>query len=231
LYKNQLKCKKSKKFLSYKYIFVEPVEELETRVTFLQQSFVSVTKDIETLEEKVKRAKALKEELNELCQLQDYLSTGAIDETKQKIDRKRKKLENLEEMLLKAKKIQGDIKQKENDPDFMTDAVLISTTEKIEKAKQALKIITAVSEPSLNEILQEKLEARKELECVVCHDVPKAEVFSCKEQHILCLECKYSVILSCPICRQNFVETPPIRNRLAERIIQKLKWNVRNKNS
>ena len=76
----------------------------------------------------------------------------------------------------------------------------------------------------MNVMLQVQEKARRELECIVCLEVPRRDtpVYSCLEHHLICSECKRHTFLSCPVCRQNFRETPPARNRLAEKMIQQL---------
>jgi hypothetical protein len=77
----------------------------------------------------------------------------------------------------------------------------------------------------MDAILQVHEEAREELECVICLEVPDrdAHVFSCLEHHLLCSDCVKRNLQQCPVCSQNFQQTPPARNRLAEKMIQRLK--------
>jgi hypothetical protein len=76
----------------------------------------------------------------------------------------------------------------------------------------------------MDAMLQVQEKARRELECNVCHKVPRREtqVFSCMQHHLICSECNKEKFESCPVCQQNFRETPPTRNLLAEKIIQQL---------
>jgi hypothetical protein len=76
----------------------------------------------------------------------------------------------------------------------------------------------------MDAMLQVQEKARKELECVICLDVPHREiqVFSCLQHHLMCSECNKHAMQSCPVCRQDFKKTPPARNRLAEKMIQQL---------
>jgi hypothetical protein len=73
-------------------------------------------------------------------------------------------------------------------------------------------------------MLQVQEKAQKELECVVCLDVPRksAQVFSCLEHHLICSQCYQRALSFCPVCRQNFWVTQPARNRLAEKMIEQL---------
>ena len=59
-------------------------------MSYLQQSFASVSKEVQTLEEKVKSAKSIQEDLKQFTKLEDYMSDDTIAETEEKIDRKKK---------------------------------------------------------------------------------------------------------------------------------------------
>ena len=58
----------------------------------------------------------------------------------------------------------------------------------------------------MDAMLQVQEKTRRELECVICLEVPKKEdhVFSCLEHHLICLECFKHTLQECPICRQDF---------------------------
>ncbi len=76
----------------------------------------------------------------------------------------------------------------------------------------------------MDAVLQVQEKAQRELECVICLEVPKrqTQVVSCLEHHLICSECNKHQLESCPVCRQNFRVTPSTRNRLAEKMIQQL---------
>ena len=64
----------------------------------------------------------------------------------------------------------------------------------------------------------------RELECVVCFDVPgmNQHIFSCSKGHLICQECLSKLDEEnnrCPYCRENFDAKPPERNALAERLL------------
>ena len=102
------------------------------------------------------------------------------------------------------------------------------TISKIEKAKDALRKLEYTTQDSsnktLNAVLQAQQDVCRELECVICLDVPSVDtqVFSCLEQHLMCATCCQKNLRSCPVCRQSFEQTPPARNRLAEKMISRL---------
>ena len=149
------------------------------------------------------------------------MSDEKLAETEQKLDRKRKKLADLENKYAKAKKVKADMAEREGDDKYMPDDEISATMEKIKNVQQVLKNMNKTDIP--DQVQQNNEKANKELECVVCLEIPFGIVFSCKEHHILCISCKYQVTSRCPICAQDFEETPPTRNRLAERIIAALK--------
>ena len=74
------------------------------------------------------------------------------------------------------------------------------------------------------EMLQVQENAKRELECVICLEVPKKEdqVFSCPEHHLVCLDCSKRELEACPVCKQSFKKYPITRNRLAEKMISQL---------
>ena len=194
-------------------------------MSVLQNKFANVTKEVETLEESARVAQSLQERLDKLTSSEDFMSNETIDQTTEKVSLKRKKLEDLEERLSKAKRVKGEIDHMKQDPKFLTKELLATTLERIEKTQQVLTTMTGsnnASEISFNQVLQVQTDARKELECVVCLQVPRTEVFSCTEHHILCSDCKNKILRLCPVCRQNFAKIPPARNRLAEKMILRL---------
>ena len=66
----------------------------------------------------------------------------------------------------------------------------------------------------------------QDLECTICLELPDTtkaaseHVFSCQQHHIICQGCLQHKILSCPVCRQDFLKAKPQRNYLAERLIR-----------
>jgi hypothetical protein len=80
------------------------------------------------------------------------------------------------------------------------------------------------SQDEIDAMLQTQEKACRELECVICLEVPKREthVFSCQQHHLMCSQCNARELESCPVCRQNFRVTRPTRNLLAEKMIEQL---------
>ena len=191
----------------------------------LQTSFKNITEEIKILGQKVKTAKAIHKDIEKISNSEEFLTDDEIVKKEKNISNKRKILQDLEENVSKAKRLKEDIQQKESDPSYLTKENITFNEKKIENAKKALKqmhLSKGSFEESFNEVLEVQQEALKELECVICLDVPKEDVFSCTEHHILCSGCKQQGLLRCPICRQDFVMSPPTRNRIAKIIIQKL---------
>ena len=76
----------------------------------------------------------------------------------------------------------------------------------------------------LTKSIEEKEEAIREkesdLECPVCLETAGGEIFSCVEQHLVCSQCRPSLV-ECPQCRQSYPPTP-IRHRYAEKMVGEL---------
>ena len=198
---------------------------LDQNVATLQASFNNITEEINNLGQKVKTAKAIHKDIEKISNLEGFLTDDEIVKKEKNISKKRKILQDLEENVSKAKRLKEEIQQKESDPSYLTEEHITLNEKKIKNAKNALKkmhLSKGSFEESFNEVLEVQQEALKELECVICLDVPKEDVFSCTEHHILCLGCKQKGLLKCPICRQDFAIYPPTRNRVAKRMIQKL---------
>ena len=191
----------------------------------LQTSFDNLTEEIENFEQKVKTAKAIQENLEKISNSEEFLTDEEINKSEKQISKKRKILQDLEEKVSKAKRLKEEIQQNVKDPSYLTKEHITLNEKKIENAKKSLKKMyfsKGSLEESFNEVLEVQQEALKELECVICLDVPKEDVFSCTEHHILCSRCKQKDLLKCPICQQDFAIFPPTRNRVAKRMIQKL---------
>jgi hypothetical protein len=64
---------------------------------------------------------------------------------------------------------------------------------------------------------------RKELECPVCLEIRKRPIFQCEDGgHIICCKCHGDLIIkTCPVCMGAYA-TPPSRNRVIERMIDRL---------
>ena len=197
---------------------------LISTICVIDHYFAKVKTDLENLEEKVDKANTIHKNLHKLSTSEDFMSNNAIDESIQTIARRKVELENMEQELLKAMKIKTEVESITQDPNFMTKDAISKYSEMIETSKASLRktIGNTLSKKSFNEIVLAQEEACGELQCVVCFEVPPAEVFTCKENHILCHACKPRVLHQCPFCRQSFTQSPPKRNRLAEKMILKL---------
>ena len=204
----------------------------------LQNNYENIKKEVQALEEHIKCAKAIQLDLEKLSTSKDYMSEAEISVSQKDLSEKQKAVLEIETALLKkqkdiadsqeklskAKKIQNEISQKSKGPLFLSKSEITIAQKKIEEAKEAIKIspVYENSESSLNDVLGVQQEALKELECVICLEVPRKDVYSCTQHHIICASCKQKNILLCPICRQDFTKHPQTRNRLAEKMIQKL---------
>ena len=173
----------------------------------------NVRKVIDNLEKKLVETEKVEREIADLKSSQEFMTEDVIVEAKQKI--------------IKAQQINEKISALQLSP-LLLASVKNETKLEIEKAKEALKSFGSTtqdrSKETLNSVLQAEQDARQELECVICLDVPLVDthVFSCLEQHLMCETCCQHNLRSCPVCRQSFNLTPPARNRLAEKMIRRL---------
>ena len=161
---------------------------------------------------------------------EDFLSPAQIARTHQEIADLRKAVEAKKESLQKSEAL---------DPEIASLRQVILTVEEkdeiraqIKEAEDGLKslletlqLIPNTSAEQLTSVLQVHEDACRELECVVCIEVPKHlfQVFSCSNHHLLCANCKNNPVISkCPLCKQDFAQYAAERNRLAEKMIQML---------
>jgi DNA repair ATPase RecN len=140
----------------------------------------SVVKEIEILKNKIGEAETLEK------QIQD-LKSSAFFMTEEKI-------KEAEKIILEARQINTKISFLERNPSLQQSTEEMKLM--IEKAKEILRNLESTTEESSNEalnaVLQAQQDAREELKCVICLDVPRADthVFSCLEQHLICATCK-----------------------------------------
>jgi hypothetical protein len=136
----------------------------------------------------------------------------------------REEINTAKEKLQKALNTKAKISEIERNPAFLQLSDIEQLKDELDEVKIVFQNISS-QEPSLeaelDAILKVQNEVRDELECVVCLEVPskKVQVLSCLEHHLLCSDCAKQILQSCPVCRQNFRQTPPTRNRLAEKMI------------
>ena len=170
---------------------------------------------------KEKRAEEINESISILKLSESYLTSADFEE-------KKKTLVELQQQLSKADILHRKICELENDLSFLSNEEHEQLYFKIVEAEQKFNLLfnPVQASNSLPEVLDVHENLSKELECVICLEVPLAnfQVFSCSEHHLLCAVCKNNpTVLSCPLCWQNFQIDPPSRNRLAEKMIRALK--------
>jgi hypothetical protein len=131
--------------------------------------------------------------------------------------------------LERATKINAKISEIERNPTFLQFSDIGQLKDELDNVKLVFQSISSqgsLVEKGLHvdDILKVQDEARGELECVVCLEVPSKgmQVFSCLEHHLLCSDCAKQILGACPICRQNFKKVPLARNRLAKKMIKRL---------
>ena len=175
------------------------------------------------MQQMLKTSESIKKEIHELYTSKNYMNDAEIHNQEEILTKKRKLVADMEQNLSKAKKIKARIITQEKSRSNLDEKTIESLHQKIERAKKAMssQVDANSCSESLTAVLNVQQEARCELECVICLAIPPGEVFSCNNDHILCSGCNIKVTV-CPLCRINFEETPARRNRLAEKLIQKL---------
>jgi hypothetical protein len=195
-------------------------------VSALTTLFVDVSKQDKTMQTHLRKAKTLRDRLNRYRMSPDLMDDLTVHEIEKTLASTKNSNPYLEDKLSKYKELKQKIEQQEYDPAFLTEASYKTMQLKVEKAKQVLQTIQTAdnirSEKGFNAHMNVKQGTTSELECVICMELPIKHVFSCTEQHIVCSKCNLKID-KCPICRQDFKATPTSRNRLAEKIILRLK--------
>ena len=186
------------------------LEELQSNsLKEKEDYFNNITKEIENLQNEIEMIEKLQTQIEDLKSSQEFMTENAIEVAKRKI--------------LKAERINEKISSLQK-----TTSLRNEKQSRIEKAKEVLRKLDSATQESSNEalnaVLQAQQDARRELECVICLEVPPVDtpVFSCLEQHLMCASCCPRILRSCPVCRQSFAQTPLARNRLAEKMISRL---------
>ena len=185
----------------------------------------NIRNEIENLQKKLVQTEILEKKVGDLKSSQEYMTEYAIVEAQQQIVK-------AQQQILKAEQINEAISTLQMNP-LLQASSKNEIISKIEKGQDALRELGSTtqymspqdsSHETLNAVLQAQQDARRELECVICLDVPLVDtrVFSCLEQHLMCATCCQQNLRSCPVCRQSFGQTPPARNRLAEMMISRL---------
>ena len=82
------------------------------------------------------------------------------------------------------------------------------------------KLLLAYLSRSLREKEEAIQQKEADLECPVCLEVAKGQIFSCDRQHMVCARCRPRVG-SCPMCRRRY-PTTPLRHRYAEKNVASL---------
>ena len=153
---------------------------------------------------KMKQGRALKihQEIELLQKSDHFLPPGLLQEWAKR--------------LIIANNIHIQISTLKNDPAYLAH----------EDLDKLARNITALENVQQNPVQDEV--RNSDLECWVCLKVPKllSQVFSCRQNHILCQSCKNKPFMwICQVCGQDFIKNPPTRNRLAEKCISLINKN------
>ena len=154
--------------------------------------------------------KKLEDELSQFQSSQELLEPNAelLMEVEIQINKR-----NIE----RAISLDEKVSELQTKPDFLPP----SEIEKLqEKLNQILNVYQKMFNSQDTTALKIRVEAQKELECIVCLKAPErgTPVVSCLQHHLFCFNCSTSSRF-CRLCGQNFRQTPRARHFLAEKMI------------
>ena len=205
-------------------INLESSSTAEDKVVALENIYQEVSSEVWTIKAKLANSQLIKKEITRLEASEDCLSHETMAKQEKKLEELKIETEKIEQELNKALATARLIASLKQDPQLLTTIEEEELKCRLQQTEKVLNSIQGDTQNSINEYLLVQEEARKELECVICLKVPKAgeHIFSCNDHHLLCCKCNVKSITSCPVCRHVFGTSSPKRNRLAEKMIQKL---------
>ena len=165
---------------------------------------------------KISESLKLENRVRRIERSDDYLAPAQIVSTReslQKAEAANAKIDDLRKGILTVEekdRIKAEIKEAEIG---------------LKSLLEPLQLTPSISAAQFASMLQVQENIRQDLECVVCIEMPlpSIQIFSCQENHLLCINCKnHPDISKCPYCRQDFAMIPAQRNRLAEKMVAKL---------
>jgi flavin-binding protein dodecin len=218
--------KDTEKKINQAELLHEQLSTLKTTENYISpKDLMELRAEIKTDETLILKSSALHREVDNLEK--QICKMGATDDFLNVKQQLQEEINIAKDKLQKAITVITKISAIHRNPDFLPLSGIEKLKEELGKVQTVFKNISLQGpsmEAGLDAILKVQNEARDELECVVCLEVPLlgVQVFSCLQHHLLCSDCAKKILQSCPVCRQNFKQNPPIRNRLAEKMIQRL---------
>ena len=197
----------------------EKIEKIKSSESFLS------TPDIINLEKEIKAdqvliiksntlqsvLKKLEDELAQFQSSQELLKPNEELLMEVEIEKNKRNIE-------KAISLDEKVSELQTKPDFLPP----SEIEKLqEKLNQILNVYQKMFNSQDTAALKIRVEAQKELECIVCLKVPErgTPVVSCLQHHLFCCNCSTSSHF-CRLCRLYFRQVPLARLYLAEKMIE-----------
>ena len=210
--------------------FSDTSEELVHHVNVLKENRSRIAAEIRGFKTRISDSKTLENYITQTKRSEDFLSPAQIAGTQQEIAELLKVVETKRESLQKAEGLNRNIahmsqciltlEEKEE-----IKAQIFEAENDLKSLLEPLQLMSSSSAAQLASVLQVQENIRQDLECVVCIEMPlpSIQIFSCQENHLLCINChNHPDISTCPICRQDFAWIPAQRNRLAEKMVEKL---------
>lgn len=134
-------------------------------------------------------------------------ASKVVDDLDMKLDKKIGKL--MESFVSKKRPLQEVLQKLESNPAFKSESQIQELSLEIE----------SLSSDTSDELKTDEAEEEDiKFLCPICFERP-LQIFCCSKcDNMVCQDC-VDKITFCPLCRNDFKEHPPARNRLAERIL------------
>ena len=194
------------------------------KIESLKRIYQEVTSEAVQSKTILANSQKIRKELIRLEASKDCLTPEVVAKQEDKIEELKSDIKKIEQQLTKARLTSSSIASLKQDPQLLTELEENELKCKLEETEKVLSSIQGDTQSNINDFLRIQEEARKELECVICLEVPhsRLHIFSCNDHHLICQTCKDKNIKSCPVCRHVFGTSSPKRNRIAEKMIEKL---------
>jgi hypothetical protein len=209
-----------KKKISDALLLQEKIDKLKSSENFLSpQDIKNLRGEIEADQVLINKSTALNSVLKKLeDELAQFRSSKELLEPNQELMME-VEIERNKRIIETAITLDEKVSELQRKPEYLPP----SEIEKLQvKLSQILNVYQKMFTSQDTSALKIRVEAQKELECILCLKVPKREtpVFSCLQHHLFCFSCLTPLPLFCRLCMQDFRQIPQERHYLAEKMIE-----------